>query len=85
PCNTTGTATASGYEEAAFNWDLAIRLRRILEAAGANVVMTRHDNAGVGPCVNQRAAIGNHAHADAVIAIHEDGGPAWGRGFQVIY
>ena len=84
-CNTTGTATASGYDEATFNWDVALRLRKVLRAAGAKVVMTRANNSGVGPCVNRRAAIGNHARADAVIAIHGDGGPAWGRGFQVIY
>jgi N-acetylmuramoyl-L-alanine amidase len=84
-CNTTGTATASGYDEAAFNWDVAKRLRALLTAAGARVVMTRQNNSGVGPCVNERAAIGNRAHADAVIAIHADGGPSSGRGFQVIY
>jgi N-acetylmuramoyl-L-alanine amidase len=85
PCNTTGTATDSGYAEAAFNWDVALRLRRLLVEQGAHVVLTRHSNTGVGPCVNQRAAIGNSAHADAVIAIHADGGPADGRGFHVIY
>jgi N-acetylmuramoyl-L-alanine amidase len=85
PCNTTGTATNGGYPEAAFNWDVALRLRRLLRAAGARVVMTRSDDTGVGPCVNERAAIGNRAHADAVIAIHADGAPATGRGFQVIY
>ncbi len=85
PCNTTGTATAGGYDEAAFNWSVGTALRRLLVAAGAKVVMTRSSNTGVGPCVNVRAAIGNAAHADAVIAIHADGGPSGGRGFHVIY
>jgi N-acetylmuramoyl-L-alanine amidase len=85
PCNTTGTETDNGYTEAAFNWDVALRLRRILVGEGARVVLTRHSNTGVGPCVNERAAIGNRAHADAAIAIHADGGPPDGRGFQVIY
>ena len=49
------------------------------------MVLTRENNTGVGPCVNERAAIGNRAKADAVIAIHADGAPAQGRGFQVIY
>jgi N-acetylmuramoyl-L-alanine amidase len=84
-CDTTGTETDSGYTEAAFNLDVALRLRALLLAQGARVVMTRDNNVGVGPCVNQRAAIGNRAHADAVISIHADGGPADGRGFQVIY
>jgi N-acetylmuramoyl-L-alanine amidase len=85
PCNTTGTSTDGGYPEAAFNWDVALRLRALLLAQGARVVLTRHSNTGVGPCVNVRAAIGNAARADAVIAIHADGGPPDGRGFQVIY
>jgi N-acetylmuramoyl-L-alanine amidase len=85
PCNTTGTATAGGYSEAAFNFSVATDLGPLLVADGARVVMTRHSNTGVGPCVNRRAAIGNAAHAAAVIAIHADGGPPGGRGFQVIY
>jgi N-acetylmuramoyl-L-alanine amidase len=85
PCNTTGTATASGYPEAAFNFSVALELRRLLQNAGINVVMTRSSNDGVGPCVNQRAAIGNESHADAVIAIHADGASPTGRGFHVIY
>jgi N-acetylmuramoyl-L-alanine amidase len=84
-CNTTGTATDGGYSETAFNWDVGLRLRRLLLAQGSRVVLTRHNNSGVGPCVNQRAAIGNAAHADAVIAIHADGGTPSGRGFSVIY
>ena len=85
PCNTTGTSADNGYPEAAFNFSVATDLRRLLHAAGARVVMTRTNNAGVGPCVNERAAIGNRAHADSVIAIHADGGPSNGRGFQVLY
>jgi N-acetylmuramoyl-L-alanine amidase len=85
PCNTTGTATTSGYAEASFNWDVALRLRRQLVNRGARVVLTRQNNSGIGPCVDERAAIGNAAHADAVIAIHADGAPPSGRGFHVIY
>ena len=84
-CDTTGTTTASGYREPAFTFDVALRLRRMLRAAGANVVLTRTTNAGWGPCITQRAAIGNRANADAAVSIHADGGPASGRGFHVIY
>jgi N-acetylmuramoyl-L-alanine amidase len=84
-CDTTGTATASGYREPAFTWDVATRLRRILRRAGANVVLTRQSNAGWGPCITERAAIGNRAHADAAVSIHADGGPPSGRGFHVIH
>jgi N-acetylmuramoyl-L-alanine amidase len=83
-CDTTGTQTDAGYTEAAYNFDLAQRLGAILRQAGAAVTLTRLSNDGVGPCVDQRAAIGNQAHADAAISIHADGGPASGRGFHVI-
>jgi N-acetylmuramoyl-L-alanine amidase len=84
-CDTTGTATSSGYTEPAFTWDVAVRLRRILRSSGANVVLTRMSNAGWGPCITERAAIGNRVRADAAVSIHADGGPPSGRGFHVIY
>jgi len=84
-CDTTGTSTASGYAEPAFTFDVAVRLRALLRAAGARVVLTRTSNGGWGPCITERAAIGNRAQADAAVSIHADGGPADGRGFHVIY
>jgi N-acetylmuramoyl-L-alanine amidase len=83
-CDTTGTATASGYTEARFNFSVASYLRADLIAEGARVVMTRHSNNGVGPCVTTRAEIINRAHANVAIDIHADGGPASGRGFTVL-
>lgn len=85
PCNTTGTSTAAGYAEARFNWEVAVAARTRLEALGADVVLTRPDNDGWGPCITERADIGNRAGADAVISIHADGGPVDGRGFHVIH
>jgi N-acetylmuramoyl-L-alanine amidase len=84
-CDTAGAATAEGYAEAAYNLDVARKLARLLRAAGARVVLTRTSNAGYGPCITTRAAIGNRAGADAAISIHADGGPPSGRGFHVIY
>lgn len=84
PCDTTGTQTDAGYTEHAFNFDVAMRLARLLRAEGAKVVLTRTSDTGVGPCVTQRAAIGNRAHADAAISIHADDGPPTGYGFDVI-
>jgi N-acetylmuramoyl-L-alanine amidase len=84
-CDTTGTESANGYTEAAFNFDVATRLARILKTAGAAVVLTRTAHTPWGPCINQRAAIGNRAHADAAISIHADGAAQDGRGFDVIY
>jgi N-acetylmuramoyl-L-alanine amidase len=83
-CDTTGTATDAGYSEAEYTLDVALRLRSLLQSAGANVVMTRTDNGGWGPCIDERAGIGNRAGAAAAISIHADGGPAEGRGFHVI-
>ncbi|GAB3989381.1 N-acetylmuramoyl-L-alanine amidase [Actinoallomurus acanthiterrae] len=83
-CNTTGTSTDDDYSEHAFTWDVANRLAKILRAKGAKVVMTRSSDTGVGPCVDERARIGNRAHADAVLAIHGDGAPAKGHGFHII-
>jgi N-acetylmuramoyl-L-alanine amidase len=84
-CDTTGTSTDSGYTEAAYNLDVARRLGRRLRKAGAKVVLTRTTNSGWGPCITERAAIGNRARADAAISIHADGGPPGGHGFHVIY
>ena len=83
-CDTAGAQTDAGYAEHAFTFDVATRLARLLRAEGATVVLTRHNDHGVGPCVTQRAAIGNRAHADAAISIHADGGPPTGTGFEVI-
>ncbi len=83
-CNTTGTATDGGYTEAQFNFNVALAAAADLRRLGATVVLTRHTNTGVGPCVNVRAAIGNRAHARVVVAIHADGGPPGGRGFTIL-
>jgi len=83
-CDTTGTAAPDGYRETDFNWSVALRLRALLLAAGARVVMTRNSNTGVGPCITERAAIGNRAHSDAAISIHADGGPSDGSGFAIL-
>jgi N-acetylmuramoyl-L-alanine amidase len=83
-CDTTGTETDGGYTEAEFTFDVATRLAALLRAEGATVVLTRTDNTGVGPCVDERARIGNQAHANAAISIHADGGPPAGRGYHVM-
>ena len=83
-CDTTGTETDTGYTEALFNFRVAMFLRADLLRDGAQVVMTRATNQGVGPCVNRRAQIINHSHANVAIDIHADGGPPSGRGFAVL-
>jgi N-acetylmuramoyl-L-alanine amidase len=83
-CDTTGTATNGGYTEALFNFRVAGYLRADLIQDGARVVITRTTNDGIGPCVNQRAAIINASHANVAVDIHADGAPSWGRGFTVL-
>ena len=83
-CDTTGTETDGGYTEARFNWNVAGYLTSELEAEGARVVLTRHSNDGVGPCVTTRAQIIDRARANVAIDIHADGGPPDGRGFAIL-
>jgi N-acetylmuramoyl-L-alanine amidase len=83
-CDTTGAQTDAGYTEAQFNWDVGVYLTADLRAEGATVALTRTTNTGVGPCVTERAAIGNQVHANAAISIHADGGPPGGRGFAIL-
>lgn len=70
-CNTTGTATANGYKESTFNWEVSRKLKATLEERGATVTLTRDSDAGVGPCVDQRGAAGNDA--DVLVSIHANG------------
>ncbi|MFD4526853.1 N-acetylmuramoyl-L-alanine amidase [Streptomyces sp. NPDC058470] len=83
-CDTTGTATNAGYAEAQFTLDVARRLRTILQQQGATVKFTQNGDRSWGPCIDERAAIGNEAHADAAVSIHADGAGAGQRGFHVI-
>ncbi|GAA3821055.1 N-acetylmuramoyl-L-alanine amidase [Streptomyces coacervatus] len=84
-CDTTGTSTNSGYTEAQFTLDVSHRLEALLEKQGATVKLTHDGNSPAwGPCVDQRAQIGNKAHADAAISIHADGSATGNRGFHVI-
>jgi len=83
-CDTTGTSTNAGYAEAEFTLDVARRMRALLEKQGATVKFTQDGDRPWGPCVDERAEIGNKAKADAVVSIHADGAGAGQRGFHVI-
>lgn len=83
-CDTTGTSTNDGYAEASFTLDVARRARTLLRDAGAKVVFTQDGDRPYGPCVDERAGIGNKQHADAALSIHADGSDAGNRGFHVI-
>ncbi|MGW0546689.1 N-acetylmuramoyl-L-alanine amidase [Streptomyces altiplanensis] len=83
-CDTTGTSTNEGYTEAAFTLDVSRRLRALLEEQGATVTLVQNDDRPYGPCVDERARIGNEAKADAVVSVHADGSAVGNRGFHVI-
>lgn len=83
-CDTTGTSTDAGYAEARFTLDVSHRLRTLLRAQGAKVVLTYDGDRPYGPCVDERARIGNQARADAVVSVHADGSAVGNRGFHVI-
>jgi N-acetylmuramoyl-L-alanine amidase len=91
-CNTTGTATNSGYPESTFAFRVASRVRKRLQDLGARVVMTRHRNSRElwGPCIDVRGKLGNRGFrgwdsaADLKVSIHGDGSSAGNRGFHII-
>ncbi|MEV7424551.1 N-acetylmuramoyl-L-alanine amidase [Streptomyces sp. NPDC091212] len=83
-CDTTGTSTNAGYPEAEFTLDVAHRLRTLLRERGATVTFTHDNDRPYGPCVDERARIGNKAKADAVVSVHADGSAPGNRGFHVI-
>jgi N-acetylmuramoyl-L-alanine amidase len=84
-CQTSGTTTDGGYPEHSFNWDTVLRIREQLSQLGVRTALSRGNDNALGPCVDQRAAMANALHPDAVVSIHADGGPPDGRGFHVNY
>lgn len=84
PCNTTGTATDTGYAEATFTWQLAGRLRDLLQQRGATVRLTRSSNTGWGPCVDARGRFGASVYAALELSLHADGAGVAEHGFHVI-
>lgn len=63
-------ATAGGYAEKNITLAIALKLRRVLEACGARVVMTRDRDRDVD--LSARPALANSIHADFFISIHND-------------
>ena len=84
-CQASGTSAGDGYPEHTFTWETTLRIRQELSALGVRTAMSRGDDTGLGPCVDERATMANAIKPDAIVSIHADGGPATGRGFHVNY
>ena len=85
PCYTAGATAPDGTAEHTVNFDLAKRVGALLQADGATVVMTRADDATLGPCNNERGHLANTTKADALVALHADFDSDDKRGFHLIY
>lgn len=72
-CNTSGTATNSGYLEHTANWEVALILQTELQEKGATVHLTKKDDHADKVCVDRRGQIPNEKHADAFLSIHANG------------
>jgi N-acetylmuramoyl-L-alanine amidase len=84
-CQESGTSTDDGFPEHTFTWETTLRIRQALTALGVRTAMSRGNDTGLGPCVDERAAMANALRPNAIVSIHGDGGPATGRGFHVLY
>lgn len=85
PCNASGAATDGGYPEHAFTWAVVGLISGALNQMGVRTQLSRDNDGSAGPCVDERAALGNAMRPDAIVSIHADGGPASGSGFHVNY
>jgi N-acetylmuramoyl-L-alanine amidase len=84
-CQESGTSADDGYPEHTFSWETTLRIRQALTALGVRTAMSRGNDTGLGPCVDERAAMANALQPSAIVSIHADGGPPTGRGFHVLY
>ena len=47
-----------------------------LAQMGVRTELSRDNDHALGPCVDQRAAMANAMHPDAIVSIYADGGPS---------
>src|SRR5690348_18327107 len=52
-CQASGTSTDDGYPEHTFTWETVLRIRQALTALGVRTAMSRGDDTGLGPCVDE--------------------------------
>lgn len=71
-CQTTGMTTLGGVTEHTIVWNVSQLVKSALEALGAQVVLSRADDASWGGCVDERAAAANASGADLAVSLHAD-------------
>lgn len=62
----------NGLDEVTFNTPVAVKLRDLLQAAGAKVIMARSTTTPVNMSLIDRANLANYNNADAFVEIHGD-------------
>lgn len=93
-----GAVGPGNYPEKTVNLEVALRLRPLLEAAGAEVIMTRTaDTRAIRPeaaasgisvlrlDLTEWGSISNRTGADLFLSIHANGGPAGQRGSETYW
>jgi N-acetylmuramoyl-L-alanine amidase len=78
----SGAQGPGGYRELTANWQVALKLKALLQQAGAKVVLTKQSEKQ-SVRNRRRAEIANQAHAALMIRLHCDSGK--GSGFAVYY
>jgi N-acetylmuramoyl-L-alanine amidase len=85
PCNTPGGTAPDGTPEPAITLAIAQQVAERLEALGAQVELTREDDEGVGPCIDERARFGAEVGADLFLSLYANDGPPEGAGFLILH
>lgn len=79
-----GAAGKKGTLEKDINLEVALKLKDLLENAGANVILTRNDDTYIG--LYERAYLANYLMADLFISVHVNSHPNPEiRGIEVFY
>lgn len=80
-----GAVSPSGLKEKDLNLDIVLKLRDMLEKAGARVVLTRDDDSG--PSMTERKRIWKENNVDIAISVHNNSGgsPLTSPGTAVLY
>ncbi|MCH5347526.1 MAG: N-acetylmuramoyl-L-alanine amidase, partial [Muribaculaceae bacterium] len=68
----SGAVSPSGLKEKDLNLDIVLKLRDMLERAGATVVLTRDGDTG--PSMTERKRIWKEANVDIAISVHNNSG-----------